>query len=260
MDADLSRLPIGTESWCALIDHALALGDLAEGDYLEIKGTLPFSPSAARKTSAVTLARAVLGLANRMPDLAQRHLGGHGVILVGLRDQNIVGTEDIDGAALRDALQPYLGEDGPQWEPNFVVHPNGLVLAIVVHPPEWGDRIHACRKEYSAVSGTLQVRDGDVFVRVPGKTQPATSTDVAALERRRDQSSHKGVNLALNYGDRFDRPCHRDSTLAPQLKVIGSAHHSNWDVREEDWNRAFVPSQLVEPWTRTARVFVIPAG
>jgi hypothetical protein len=43
MDADLSRLPAGTSGWLALANHALALGDLSEVDYLELKGALSFT-------------------------------------------------------------------------------------------------------------------------------------------------------------------------------------------------------------------------
>lgn len=88
VDADLTRLPTGTAGWCALVDHALALGDLSEVDYLELKGTLPFAASSDWKRSAVLLSRTVLGLANRMPDSAERHLGGHGVVLVGIDGGN----------------------------------------------------------------------------------------------------------------------------------------------------------------------------
>lgn len=205
VDADLTRLPTGTAGWCALVDHALALGDLSEVDYLELKGTLPFAASSDRKRSAVLLSRTVLGLANRMPDSAERHLDGHGVVLVGIDGGILVGAAQVDGAILHDALQPYLGDDGPRWDYVFVNHPDGLVMAVVVDPPAWGDRIHACRKEYAADDGSLKVRDGDVFVRVPGKIRPATSSDLAELERRRDGSPHRRARVRVEYGDRFDR-------------------------------------------------------
>lgn len=187
------------------MDHALSLGDLSEVDWLELKGALPFAAKSDRKRSAVVLARAVLGLANRAPDVASQHLGGFGVVLVGIEGHVIAEAERVDGAVLHDALQPYVGDDGPRWDYVFIDHPNGLVMALVVDNPRWGDRIHAIRKDYSADGGDLTVRDGEVFVRVPGKTRPATSHDIAELQRRRDKSPSRGAKVSVDYDDAFDR-------------------------------------------------------
>ena len=205
MDVDLSRLPAGTSGWLALADHALALGDLAEVDYLELKGALPFGERRDRKRSAVVISRAVLGMSNRMPELASKHLGGAGVVLVGIDQGNVVGVEPVDGAVLRDAVAPYVGDDGPQWDYQFINHREGLILAVIVDPPRWGDNIHACRKDYADDATNLAVRDGDVFVRLPGKTRPATSYDIAQLQRRRLKAPHTGAQLSLSYAGRFDR-------------------------------------------------------
>lgn len=204
MDVELTRLPTGSAAWLALVNFTLTLGDLSEVDWLELKGTLPFAAKGDRKRSAVTLARAVLGLANRSPVAAERHLGGHGVVLVGIQDKCVVGAEEVDGAVLGDALQPYVGDDGPRWDYNYVHHPDGLVLALVVDPPQWGDPIHACRKEYSAEDGGLSVRDGDVFVRIPGKTRRATSSDLANLQERRERSPIRGAQVSVEYDETFD--------------------------------------------------------
>jgi hypothetical protein len=82
-----------------------------------------------------------------MPDLAEKHLGGAGVVLIGIgQQQTVVGAEQVDGAVLRDAVEPYVGEDGPRWDYQFISHRDGLILAVIVDPPRWGDSIHACRK------------------------------------------------------------------------------------------------------------------
>lgn len=206
MDADLSRLPAGTGGWLALVNHALALGDLSEVDYLELKGALSFTGRQERKRSAVVLSRAILGMANRMPDLAEKHLGGFGVVLIGIdQSQTLVGADSVDGAVLRDLVEPYVGEDGPTWDHQFITHPDGLVLAVIVDAPKWGDRIHACRRDYSDDASRLAVRDGEVLVRVPGKTRPATSHDLANLERRRAKAPHTGAQVSVTYAGAFDR-------------------------------------------------------
>lgn len=218
MEAELSRLPTGNAAWLALVDHALALGDLAEVDYLEFKGELPFMDRSARKRSAATLSRAVLGLSNRLPDVAERHLGGYGVVLVGIQGHAVVGAEWVDGAVLHDALQPYVGDDGPRWDYTYVQHRDGLVLAFVVDPPRWGDQIHACRKEFSSDDGKVHVRDGDIFTRVPGKTRRSTSSDLADLQRRRDRSPMQGAQVSVEYNETFD---HVDTPSVIELITRG---------------------------------------
>lgn len=206
MDADLSRLPTGTAGWLALANHALALGDLSEVDYLELKGTLAFTERQERKRSAVVLSRAILGMANRMPEIAQKHLGGCGVVFVGIdQRQSVVGAEQVDGAVLRDVVEPYVGEDGPRWDYQFIDHPDGLILAVIVDPPQWGDRIHSCRKEYTDNTSNLAVRDGDVLIRVPGQTRQATSYDLEQLELRRSKAPHTGAKVRVSYAGHFDR-------------------------------------------------------
>ena len=206
MNADLSRLPAGTAGWVALVDHALALGDLSEVDYLELQGALSFTERQERKRSAVVMSRAILGMANRIPDLAGKHLGGSGVVFIGIdQSQTLVGAESVDAAVLRDLVEQYVGEDGPTWDHQFINHPDGLVLAVIVDAPQWGDRIHACRKDYSDDSTRLAVRDGEVLVRVPGQTRPATSYDLANLERRRAKAPHTGAQVSVSYAGAFDR-------------------------------------------------------
>ncbi|MEJ7743760.1 MAG: hypothetical protein WKF73_15225 [Nocardioidaceae bacterium] len=229
MDLDLTRLPTGSTGWHALVDYAQSLGDLSEVGYLELKGTLPFGEKASRKRSAVVISRAVLGMGNRMPDVAAAHLGGHGVVLVGTQGQAVTGAERVDGAVLRDALQPYVGEDGPRWDYTFIDHQDGLVLAVV-DPPQWGDRIHACRKNYSDHDGSLTVRDGEVFVRHPVPLGPATSRDLAELDRRRDQAPNRGALIVLAYDEGFD---HLDPDNVPSLIAQAIDHRADEPVPEE---------------------------
>lgn len=203
MDIDLSRLPTGSAGWCALVDHALGLGDLSEVDWFELKGRLPFGSRTDRKKSAVTIARAILGMANRMPDAADLHLSGHGVVLVGIESGAVSGAENVDGADLHNVLDPYVQQDGLRWDYNFINHSDGLVMAVVVDPPSWGDPIFTFRKEYSADGRSI--RDGEVFVRVPGKTRPATSDDQRDLQRRLVSAPSVGADVLVGVAGNFDR-------------------------------------------------------
>lgn len=211
-------MPSGSSGWLSLVNHALALGDLSEVDYLELKGALAFAERPQRRRAAVVVSRAILGMANRMPDVASRHLGGFGVIFIGINQaQEIDSAEEVDGATLRDLVQPYLGEDGPRWDHQYIQHPDGLVLAVVVDPPQWGDSIRSCRRDYSDDVTKLVVRDGDVFVRLPGKTRPATSHDLSQLELRRSKAPHSGAQVHLECDGAFDR-----ASRASVRELIGS--------------------------------------
>jgi hypothetical protein len=205
MEADLSRLPTGASGWLALVAYATSLGDLAEVDWLELKGALSFAEKSARKRSAVIVSRAILGMSNRMPDIAQTHLGGSGIILVGIDNATVVGTEAVDGAVLAELIEPYVGADGPHWDYQFINHEDGLVLAFVVDPPKWGDRAFPCRKEFQDNASKLNVRDGDIFVRVPGRTRPATGKDLDQLDLRRSRAPHTGAKIDVEYDATFDR-------------------------------------------------------
>ncbi|RNL80722.1 hypothetical protein EFW17_22575 [Halostreptopolyspora alba] len=198
-------MPTGASGWLALVDYATSLGDLSEVGWLELKGALSFTGRTDRKRSVVVVSRAILGMANRIPDSAQKHLGGYGVVFVGIDNHSVVGTERVDGAVLQEEVEKYVGEGGPRWDHQFVEHSDGLVLALVVDPPQWGDRIYACRKGYSDKDTTLAVRDGEIFVRVPGKTRPATSYDLSQLERRLLSAPHTGAAVRVEYDSTFDR-------------------------------------------------------
>ena len=95
--------------------------------------------------------------------------------------------------------------DGPRWDHRFIKHEHGLVLALVANPPQWGDRAFPCCKEYQDSTSNLAVRDGDIFVRIPGKTRLATSNDLARLNFHRPRAPHTGAKVDVESGATFDR-------------------------------------------------------
>lgn len=207
MEADLTRLPLGESGWRALVDHALTLGDLAEVDYLELKGALPFERRPAKKRSAYTIGRAILGMANRPTHVAARHLGGNGVVLVGVGAEGVDPVERVDPAVLFDAINPYVGQDGLVWDVVYVDHADGLVMAVVVAPPSPGMPLFTWQKEYSDDGDTL--RDGDILVRVLGKTQRATSQDIRALQQRLTASTDTAADISIEVVGGYDHIDHQ---------------------------------------------------
>ena len=78
-----------------------------------------------------------------------------------------------------DRVEVYLkGEIGPSWEWMIVPVAGKDVLVVTVDPPQDGDPPWPLRKELDTY------RSGTLFVRKPGKTEPALADDVDALGRR----------------------------------------------------------------------------
>ena len=145
-----------------------------ETDWLEWKSTLNFTDT-KHKTS---IAKIIIGMANRMPEIAERNCEGFSYIVIGAEPGATRGIKRIDPAQVLDALLPYLGTDGPRWSHHYVQVDGCDVLIIIVDPPKLGDKIHTLRKSFDSAY------EGSVFVRRTGKTEPANPQDVTNLQER----------------------------------------------------------------------------
>jgi hypothetical protein len=56
-----------------------------------------------------TIARHILGMANRLPDRAALHVGGFGYLIMGAEPGNVPGISRVDPANLGQAVQAWLG-------------------------------------------------------------------------------------------------------------------------------------------------------
>ncbi|MXX44343.1 MAG: hypothetical protein F4Z53_14975 [Acidimicrobiales bacterium] len=142
-----------------------------ETDAVEWKRTLDFTTAEGR----FPLPKNILGMANRMPEVARREFGGFGYILVGVENGALPGVPSWDPAQLHDWINPYIGATGPNWQPRYVTVDNQSVLAIEVDPPRPGDDPHTLRKECD------KFHRGTILVRKNGKTHRADDQDVANL-------------------------------------------------------------------------------
>ena len=124
------------------------------------------------------LAKAIIGMANRMPEVAEQHCEGFGYVVVGVEPGNRTGVTRIDPAKIQDALQPYLGVNGPRWQHDYVEHEGSYILVISVDSPRLGDPMHYPRKAFNGG------RAGTPFVRRAGKTEPANAQDMDNLQER----------------------------------------------------------------------------
>lgn len=173
-DLDSSSLPHGSRGWTRFVEALQRVDDAAEAHWLEMKSELEFNRSGVAK-----IAKFVLGAANRMPDVAARHLEGYAVMVLGVQQGATAGVPRVEDKDLENLLAPFLGVTGPNWETQRVaVSSVRDVLIVVVDPPKWGDPVYVCRREGDGVY------DGDVYVRAKGETRRAKSSEFDRLQDR----------------------------------------------------------------------------
>lgn len=167
----------------ALVAAVEAADPADESDWLEWKSTLDLST----KRSHFVIAKAILALANRMPDVAARSVAGHGYLLVGVEPRSVPGIEPLDRAVLEPGVTRFIGQGGPQWQSEYLVHADRHVLLVDVQPPSWGDPIHLTDVEAEEVDPngrTKTVREATVFVRRQGASHPANVRENRQLQER----------------------------------------------------------------------------
>ena len=158
-----------------LLDAVVSADEHDEVDWIEWKSTLDLSG----KDGCFTIARTILGMANRSPDSASLACEGLGYIVVGAAPGSVDGIQSVDPAHLDARIDAYLGgADGPRWTPTYVAHDESTVLMVTVEAPRLGDPIFSLRKEFDVYPS------GAVFVRKKGRTVRANAEDMDALQRR----------------------------------------------------------------------------
>ena len=157
-----------------LVSDIVAASPNDEADWLEWKSGMDLR----RKDTHVTLARHILGMANRRVTDALRQAGGCGYIVIGAEPGSATGVTEADPADLTQAIQVCLGSAGPSWSPSYIPASGVSVLVITVEPPAAGDRIRTLQKEFPPYKA------GTIFVRRQGQTVPALPGDITALEDR----------------------------------------------------------------------------
>lgn len=188
IDYDSTQYPTGVMAWRALlaaVEHASA-GD--ESEWIEFKAHLDLNERSARPV----LAKAIIGFANREVGRAARHLGGRALVIVGLEPGRLIGAPPIDPAEIHDAVQQYLADPAPGWDIHYVEYRDTKVLVVTVDPPAQGD------PPFSIGRNGDKVRDGDIYVRKLGKTEPARSADLAMLFQRMQTSSSPQLDIAVS--------------------------------------------------------------
>jgi hypothetical protein len=158
-----------------LVEAVIDADEHDELDWIEWKGALDLST----KEGCFHVARAVLGMANRLPDRAGLTCEGLGYVIVGTEPRSLHGVVSVDPATMDQHMDAYLGgAEGPRYTPTYVPVQSKTTLVVVVEAPRPGDQIFSLRREFS------KARSGTVFVRKLGRTVPADAQDLDALQAR----------------------------------------------------------------------------
>jgi hypothetical protein len=110
-----STAPGTTEEAAAVVDAVLAASPTDELDWIEWKGTLDLNS----KPVQGTLARRILGMANRLPERAMAHAAGRSFVLAGAEPGNRCGITAADPASLSQGIDTFLGPERPSWTMHY---------------------------------------------------------------------------------------------------------------------------------------------
>jgi hypothetical protein len=174
VDFDTTRAPLGAADLERLVRAVSRAEPTDETVWLEWKGQSDLSSPAGK----VSVARFVLGFANRLPAVASQFCEGRGYMVVGAEPGQVRGLEPVDAATLEPWVNAYLGDDGPRWTPHWVSVDGIRVLVVEVAAPRQGDPVYCLAKDYD------RYRNGDVFIRRHGATERASASEVRALVER----------------------------------------------------------------------------
>ena len=131
-----------------------------------------------------TIAKCIAGFANREPRVARQSAGGCAYMICGAEPGKVHGVSPIDNADLHAGISRYV-RSAVRWSPQYVRCQGEQVLVVTVEPPEYGDQIVAMLADFQPQErGGNRFREGDVFIRRHGKTEPAKQEDYEMLANR----------------------------------------------------------------------------
>lgn len=187
-----------------------------ETSWLEWKSSLDLST----KEGKFTVAKAVLGFANRSVEDARLNCGGVAYMVVGVEPGAAAGIPAIDHADLTPGIKTYAAT--PRFTPRTIRFKGVEVLVVVVEPPEPGDPQHTLQKQYD------RFHAGIVFHRGAARTAPAGTKEVDMLERRLLQGAQRAeLDLTLT------------ATAEPLMRLsIEREDSEDWLRRHEAYVRA----------------------
>lgn len=145
--------------------------------------------------ASFAISRAILGFANRMPEVAATQFEGAAYVVIGAEPGLLSGQNVPDSANVVNAIGRYSGQGFPLWDGREVAVDGITVFVVTVEPPRAGDRIALLQKDFQPSKGPL-VKAGTVFVRQPGATERATKEEMESLQDRLLSGSRRDAHHA----------------------------------------------------------------
>lgn len=163
-----------------------------EKNWLEWKNGLDLTKAAGK----FTVAKAILGFANRSVEQAQLACEGVAYMVVGVEPGAAAGVGAVDHADLGQAIKTYV--NGTRWTPFYIPFEGVTVLVIVIEAPRPGDPIHTLQKTYND-GAKYNAAAGTVFHRATAHTEPAGTGEIDMLSKRLVQGAQR-AELDLTIG------------------------------------------------------------
>ncbi|NWN87246.1 MAG: hypothetical protein HLX51_01670 [Micrococcaceae bacterium] len=211
---DTSFNPLGERAQKKILDHILTHGDETETYYVEVKSDL----NVRSKEGIAKIAKFLLGAANRDPSQASRHFKGYAVLVIGAQAGAAYGVErGTEPHELEDKLQPYLGQNFPEFELGRIsIDDEREVLFIVAPPPEDGQPMFPCHQDFQGNKPKEGLTDGAIYVRGASNTRPARSGEILRLIERGQGSSKPPIDIDIE----LVGAVHRISHLSKVMEVL----------------------------------------
>lgn len=193
---DTDIVPLGERALRRILDHVVAVGDEAETTYLEVKSDIDLGS----KLGIAKVAKFLLGAANRRPQDAVRHFRGYAVLVIGARKGEAIGVaRGSEAHELEDSLRPYLGPHFPMFEFGRVsVSDEKEVVFVIAQPPEPGQSIFPCHKEFQGGDRRDNLADGAIYVRGTSNSRPARAGEVLGLVERARGGGKPPISLSVS--------------------------------------------------------------
>lgn len=188
-EPDLARPVKGPNERRALVEYVLSTAELQETDYLEWKRVYDLST----RPGAASVAKHLIGFANRSAPQAERHMGGHAYLLVGVEPSLLAGVPHWDAADVENWLSPFVNPE-LRYDVHAVPLSDKRVLLFDIEPPGDGDPVFALQRA-SADDRGRALPEGAIYVRRSGKTETHNASDLTRLVAR---AGTTGPRLRLN--------------------------------------------------------------
>lgn len=192
---DTNIVPLGERSWRRIIEYIEAVGDEAETPYLEVKSSLDLNS----RSGIAKVAKFLLGTANRLPHEASRNFNGYAVLVIGAQKDISLGIpRGVEAHDLENKLHPYLGPQFPIFEFGRVnIDSKNEVLFIISQPPQDGQSIFPCHRDFQGERKQDNLEDGAVYIRGKSNTRRARAGEILALVERARSEGKLPIDLDI---------------------------------------------------------------